>query len=110
METQNIRVSQAGHVARITLDAPGRNALSIAMQTEIRTALARLAEDRSVRVLVIDGANRAFCSGAELDGMEGEAGRSMGEVVADQMDRICNPAILSNNTRALCFKTPSDKP
>ena len=118
MDTEHIRLDVTGPVARITLDAPGRNALSIRMQTEIRAALAVLADDPRVRVLVIDGAGGAFCSGAALDGLGGGdasgnananananangsgnangrdgGGESLGQVVAAQMDALSNPMI-----------------
>ncbi|MAC77434.1 MAG: enoyl-CoA hydratase [Rhodobacteraceae bacterium] len=93
MKPQHIRVSQTGPVARITLDAPGRNAMSIPMQEQIRAALASLADDIRVRVLLIEGANGAFCSGAALDGLKGDDNRSLGEVVAGLMDDLSNPMI-----------------
>lgn len=89
----HIRVACAEGVARITLDAPGRNAMTIRMQEEIRAALDGLAADRAVRLLVIDGANGAFCSGAALDGLKSAGGQSLGDSVAAQMDVLSNPMI-----------------
>ncbi|GAA2130002.1 enoyl-CoA hydratase/isomerase family protein [Glycomyces algeriensis] len=54
-------------VATITLNAPERrNALSIQLIAELRTALARAVADRDVRVVVIDHAGPVFCAGADL--------------------------------------------
>ena len=54
-------------IATVTLDRPDkRNALSIALRDEISDALDVLAEDPSVRVLVLTGAGSVFCAGFDL--------------------------------------------
>lgn len=64
MTYETITLSVADQVATITLNRPERlNACSLDMADEIADALDRL-ED--ARVLVITGAGRAFCSGADL--------------------------------------------
>jgi methylglutaconyl-CoA hydratase len=63
------RVQQelASGVARITLDSPhNRNALSVALLTQLRDALAEAFADADVRVVVLTGAGPVFCSGADL--------------------------------------------
>ena len=56
-------------VARLTLNAPERlNALSQGMLSALMTALDALAADKSVRVLVVTGAGKGFCAGADLSG------------------------------------------
>ncbi len=60
-------VDRAIGVARLTLNRPERlNAFTAAMHAELRDALADIAADRSVRVLVLTGAGRAFCAGQDL--------------------------------------------
>ncbi len=57
----------AGGVATLTLNRPAaRNALSVALMTELERALAAIAMDGSVRVVVIGGAGPAFCAGHDL--------------------------------------------
>ncbi len=65
----------AGAVARLTLNAPDRlNALSDAMLAALAAALADLARDTRIRVVVLAGAGRAFCAGHDLREMtEGRA-------------------------------------
>jgi len=59
-------------VATLTLNRPEkRNAMSSALLRGLRTAFDELDEDASVRVVVVRGAGRAFCSGMDL--------REMGE-------------------------------
>ena len=57
----------AGGVATLTLNRPDQyNALSAALLTALQSALHDLADDRSIRVVVIAGAGKAFCAGHDL--------------------------------------------
>ncbi|MEM6971771.1 MAG: enoyl-CoA hydratase [Pseudomonadota bacterium] len=79
-----------GHVATLTLNRPrALNALSTALMTEITAALDAIERDRSVRVVVLRGAGRAFCAGhdlAEIDGMRNapDGGRAAFEALFAQ--------------------------
>jgi 2-(1,2-epoxy-1,2-dihydrophenyl)acetyl-CoA isomerase len=56
-----------GRVAVLTLNRPkAKNALDTALILALSTQLPALAEDPSVRAIVITGAGGAFCSGADL--------------------------------------------
>jgi 2-(1,2-epoxy-1,2-dihydrophenyl)acetyl-CoA isomerase len=58
-----------GGIATLTLNRPdARNALTGAMFRGLDEALPRLAMDPAVRVVVITGAGRAFCSGGDVKG------------------------------------------
>jgi methylglutaconyl-CoA hydratase len=62
-----VRREVAGRVATLTLDSPGnRNALSAALIDELVAALAAVADDPDVRVVVLSHTGPAFCSGADL--------------------------------------------
>ncbi len=63
-------------VATLTINRPERrNALSWAVITELRAALADAKADVDVRVVVITGAgDKAFCAGADLTGMAADSG------------------------------------
>lgn len=64
----------ADGVVLLTLNRPEkRNALSVEMREEGCEALARLADDESVRVLVVTGADPVFCSGFDLREFEAAA-------------------------------------
>ena len=57
-------------VAVITLNRPAAlNAWTPTMDREIRDALARAAADRSVVGIVVTGAGRAFCAGADMNAL-----------------------------------------
>src|SRR3954469_457534 len=64
------------HVARVTINRPERrNAMSWDVITGLRQAAADAKADDDVRVLVLTGAGeQAFCAGADLTGMRGDAG------------------------------------
>src|SRR5688572_904552 len=59
--------ADAGGIARLTLNRPAaRNGLSLALMRELRTALAAVAADAAVRVVLLDGKGPAFCAGHDL--------------------------------------------
>ena len=66
---QDIAYSVDNRVALITLDRPEKlNAFSTLMGAELADALRRSDADEDVRAVVITGAGRAFCAGADLSG------------------------------------------
>lgn len=61
------------HVALITVNDPDRrNAVTAAMSVQLRAAVARAEADPGVHAVVITGAGKAFCAGADLSAL-GEA-------------------------------------
>jgi enoyl-CoA hydratase/carnithine racemase len=65
----------AGGIATLTLNAPqSLNALSDAMLAALKAEFARLGADRTIRVLILRGAGKAFCAGHDLKEMQ--AGRT----------------------------------
>jgi enoyl-CoA hydratase/carnithine racemase len=79
MELDDLKVTrfeQWGAVATITLDRPDRlNAWTGRMNTEYRSLLARASADPTVRAIVVTGAGRAFCAGADSTALEGHVER-----------------------------------
>src|ERR1700733_7884858 len=56
-----------GHIATITLNRPAkRNAYSETMVHEILKALADARDDDEIRVVILTGAGRGFCSGGDI--------------------------------------------
>ena len=73
-------------IALVTLNRPDRmNAINDAWISELHAILDRLAADRAVRVVVLTGAGRGFCAGADLkqegpllrEGAEGKVREAM---------------------------------
>ncbi len=70
-----LRHDDAG-VAWLTLNRPAaRNALSMALMTALDDALAAIAADPAVRVVVLGAAGPAFCAGHDLREMRANPGR-----------------------------------
>ena len=64
---ETLLYSSEGGLARVTLNRPdAMNGMTNRMVREARDALELAASDASVRVLVLTGAGRAFCPGADL--------------------------------------------
>lgn len=57
-----------GHVAILTLNSPPVNALTRVLNDELTLALDRISEMDEVRVVVLTGAGKVFCAGADLKG------------------------------------------
>lgn len=75
MSFEQIEVTKDGGIGRITLARPAeRNAMTPRMGQEIRRAVAEFNVDDTLRVVVITGAGKGFCSGADLRTLGAEAG------------------------------------
>ncbi|WP_420476472.1 2-(1,2-epoxy-1,2-dihydrophenyl)acetyl-CoA isomerase PaaG [Noviherbaspirillum sp. ST9] len=67
MSYRHILFEVEAGIACLTLNRPEKlNSFNLAMHDEVRTALERVRADRTVRVLVLTGAGRAFCAGQDL--------------------------------------------
>jgi enoyl-CoA hydratase/carnithine racemase len=105
-----VRLEVDGHVATVTLDAPGRlNTISAAMLNQLSEAL--LAADRNpgVRCIVLTGAGRAFCAGldmaAQMSASPGElGGLSDGAGVPGEIELRSTPPIVLHHldTPTIC--------
>ncbi|MGM7666515.1 enoyl-CoA hydratase/isomerase family protein [Microbacterium sp. A93] len=62
-----VEISQQGPIATVTLSNPGRrNTMTEAMWRALEPACARLADDASVRAVVVRGAGTDFSTGADI--------------------------------------------
>jgi enoyl-CoA hydratase/carnithine racemase len=67
--TEHIAFAVDNRIATITLDRPERlNAFTPQMQRELVAAIDATDADDDVRAIVVTGAGRAFCAGADLSG------------------------------------------
>lgn len=65
--TTGIAIEREGEIAIVTMNRPEkRNALSLEMMGELDAALARLAEEREVRAIILRGEGPVFCAGHDL--------------------------------------------
>ena len=69
MSYEHILFTEAAGVATLTLNRPqALNALHVGVIAEMIDAVDRVRDEGTARVLVLTGAGRAFCSGADLAG------------------------------------------
>lgn len=81
--TKALLVERDAHTVRLTLNRPDvRNALSRALNEELRSVAWSLAQDASVRFVLITGAgDKAFCAGADLKERKGVAASDAGPYI-----------------------------
>ena len=69
MSYQDIIYDKSERVATLTFNRPERlNAITNVMRSEILEAIKDASEDDDIRVVVIKGAGKGFCAGADLAG------------------------------------------
>lgn len=57
------------HIVTLTLNSPPVNALTRVLNDELTMALDRISEMDEVRVVILTGAGKIFCAGADLKGV-----------------------------------------
>lgn len=86
MNLQRLKVTVDGYVAHVTLDRPDvRNAFDEATIVELTAAFRALADDASIRVIILSANGPAFCAGADLNWMKRMAAYSDAENRADAL-------------------------
>jgi enoyl-CoA hydratase/carnithine racemase len=110
---EQILYSVEDPVAVITLNRPERlNAWTDRMGDELRHALARAEADKSVVGIVLTGAGRGFCAGADLKGLqaitvgERERGGSTSELAADPGDAAMGDSFRKHYSYLLSVRKP----
>src|ERR1700720_4168727 len=80
MPNQETLDSVADRVATITLNRPDKlNAWTAAMEQEVRAAMHQAEHDHNVRVIVLTGAGRGFCAGADMSLLGAIAQQGLGD-------------------------------
>src|SRR6185503_13366633 len=70
MPYEQILYSVADAVATITLNRPDRlNAWTPVMEKEVLDAMQQSERDEKVRVIILTGAGRGFCAGADMEAL-----------------------------------------
>jgi len=85
---ETITLERRGHVGVLTLNRPERlNAINRVMMAEVAAAVAAVKADDEIRALVVTGAGKGFCAGADLMGA-GQAIASNAPELKSQADRL----------------------
>ncbi len=67
MEFETLLFERRGPVAQVTLNRPDKlNALDLSLVADLQAAAAAIGADSSIRAVLLTGAGRGFCSGADL--------------------------------------------
>jgi enoyl-CoA hydratase/carnithine racemase len=67
MPSQETLYNVADRVATITLNRPDKlNAWTAVMESEVRAAMGEAERDNDIRVIILTGAGRGFCAGADI--------------------------------------------
>lgn len=88
-----IKLETKDGIALLTLNRPDvLNSINMTLIAEVRAAVAEVAADDNARVLVVTGAGRGFCAGADLAAQgQRQEGMSIGQGVAHGMETSFNP-------------------
>lgn len=90
MDFQYIKFEVANGIATVTLNRPEvYNALNDGITYELQDALKKVSKDDTIRVMVLTGAGKAFCSGQDLKAASGQEKRSF----LDSLHKRYNPII-----------------
>ena len=75
MAYETITLKKESHIATLTMNRPDKmNALTRKMLLEMVEAVADVAQDKDIRVMILTGAGKVFCSGADISGGGWESG------------------------------------
>lgn len=84
MEYSTLKFERDGQVVMLTLNRPEkRNAISTPMIDDLFAALSAAEADKSVRVVILTGAGKAFCSGMDLETLQALAKQTPEQNLAD---------------------------
>ena len=106
MPYEDLLLEKEGNVATVTLNVPEKlNAISRTMGMNLPLVADEIAKDDEVRVVIVTGAGRGFCSGADVSAMSGGGGDTSrhrllqftGWPFADVFPRLNKPVIAAIN-------------
>lgn len=70
MNEPEVLYDVADRIATVTLNRPERmNAYNAALGSQLRAAMRRATDDPGVRAIILTGAGRGFCAGADMDNL-----------------------------------------
>jgi enoyl-CoA hydratase len=98
---QNLKLEKKEGIATLELYRPQKkNSLNAEMRHELEACLKELANDHSVRVVVITGGDEIFCAGADISEIEGTSSAEAAytharefQILFDQVESLPQPVI-----------------
>src|SRR5437762_12986754 len=94
MNYEQILYDVADGIATITLNRPEKlNAWTMRLGAEVRHAMVHADRDRGVRAIVVTGAGKGYCAGADMDMLRG-LGRGAGvDAVPEDLHVDLDPSL-----------------
>jgi len=100
MEYKNLLLEKKGGILTITLNRPKQlNALTLEADEELIDLFESLAEQHDVRVVIITGAGKAFCVGADMSFLD-IVGEGSLEEVRFKLHKIIRIALIFQTLRS----------
>jgi 2-(1,2-epoxy-1,2-dihydrophenyl)acetyl-CoA isomerase len=96
MQYSTLQFERRENIAYVTLNRPDRlNALNLPMIEDLRAAASLIEADAEVRAVLLTGAGRAFCSGADLAGEDftQDTRLTQGQLVGARLREHFNPMV-----------------
>jgi len=107
MPNQETLYNVADRVAIITFNRPDKlNAWTAIMEREVRSAIEEAERDENVRVIILTGAGRGFCAGADMSLLSSVAESGVDERVRKQAPRARRPGRLTESERTFAKNIP----
>ncbi len=107
MTYEDLILEKEGHLATITLSVPEKlNALTTAMRRSLPLVADEVARDDEIRVVILTGAGRGFCSGVDVTAMASRAGKpqsrfeqleTLGASFCDVLFKLHKPVVAAIN-------------
>ncbi len=114
MDYQEILYDVADRIATVTLNRPDKlNAWTARMYDEVSDAMSSAEADEDVRVIVLTGAGRGFCAGADMSLLSGIAEHGLAEgpaPLSHAPDRPVKPGIPADFQRKYSYFPSIRKP
>ncbi|MDT8274026.1 MAG: enoyl-CoA hydratase/isomerase family protein, partial [Desulfomonilia bacterium] len=98
MSREHVLLDLDDHVATITLNRPERmNAFGGRMRQEIVAVLEQVAADPEVRVVVITGAGKAFCTGGDVNEFASRETQALEKEISSERHAMCRAVLTINS-------------
>ncbi|MGE5304337.1 MAG: enoyl-CoA hydratase/isomerase family protein [Alphaproteobacteria bacterium] len=106
---QNLKLEKREGIATVELDRrQKKNSLNVEMRHELEHCLKELANDPSVRAVVITGGEEIFCAGADISEIEGTSSAEQAyhharefQILFDQLENLPQPTVAAVSGYAL---------
>jgi enoyl-CoA hydratase/carnithine racemase len=116
MAYEEILYEVSDHVATVTLNRPTKlNAWTMTMEKEVQRAMLAAGADDAVRVIVLTGAGRGFCAGADMANLDGLAqsadnGERLKQIMSDHLAGTPQKGVRPDFQKTYSYMPAIEKP